>query len=154
MIQTKKKDIFISITILVISVILWISMGDWPQKSAQYPKFVVGSIILFSIILLCTALFSLSKEKELATVTKEKYDLKPLKGLLKFLIPTLSYVLCIPFLGWLFSSILYLCIEITYYTGVSAKKIVLIVVSIVGINIAVSYGLAMKMPVGLLLDLL
>ncbi len=143
MINEKRQDMLASVILLSGSFGLWAMMRTWPAKSALYPKFILGTISVFSVILLLQSIFKKDSGTESALP-----DLSVLKRLVSFIVFVVVYAALIPLIGWVVSSSLYICYYVKRDIGFKPRIFALVVICLVIFRIVLTRMLYITMPSG------
>lgn len=103
------KELFFAIAITVISAILFFISFTYPAKSSDFPKFLCGLMLLFSILILLKAVRSEMEARK--SGNREKSDEKFISSLKVSAIIfslTIAYVFGIMYIGYFVSSVIFL----------------------------------------------
>lgn len=103
------KELFFAIAITVISAILFFISFTYPAKSSDFPKFLCGLMLLFSILILLKAVRShtTAQKSDNAGENDEKI-ITTLKVPAIIFSLTIAYVVGIIYIGYFVSSVVFL----------------------------------------------
>lgn len=154
MISMKKtsKELFFAVSITVISLLLLITSFTYPAESSEFPRFLCGLMLIFSVLILVKAL-------RLRRVTKENINTEGSSGsiMFKLKVPvivfslTIAYVVGIMYIGYFVSSIIFLIGTMSIFgrQGFLSKTIATAGFLLVVYALFVSF-LGLRLPEGLL----
>ncbi len=145
MIDEKRQDMLVGAVLLSGSFTLWSMMKTWPAKSAMFPKFILGTLAVFSVILLLQTFFKKGSNGESALP-----GLHSLKRLTVFIVFVLAYTALIPLIGWVTSTSLYICYYVKRDIGFKPWIFALVVTCLIISRIVLTRVLYITMPPGIL----
>lgn len=146
------KELFFAVSITVISSLLLITSFTYPAESSEFPRFLCGLMLFFSVLILVKALRS-------RRVAKENINTEESSGsiMFKLKVPaivfslTIAYVVGIMYIGYFVSSIIFLVGTMSVFgkQGLFAKTIATAGFLLVVYALFVSF-LGLRLPEGLL----
>jgi len=146
------KDTLTAIVILLVSAIVWWGTGDLSAEGAVFPRAIDIVLIILGVILLIRGLIKRDKTNPFAGVSPSR--------LLIMMVALAIYVILIPFLGFILSSVLFLTFASLYYgegklKALSILKQLLLAAAIsIGFYAIFHYGFLVPLPTGSLWSLL
>ncbi len=114
--MNRKKEFFFAVSAALISLVLLITSFTYPKESSEFPRFLTGLMLLFSLLMLVKNL-RIKRELQDKEIS-EKTDgilFKSLKVPVIVFSVTIAYVVGIIYIGYFVSSIIFLIGTMSYF---------------------------------------
>ena len=146
------KELFFAVSITLISLLLLITSFTYPAESSQFPRFLCGLMLLFSVLIRVKGLRSKTgtKEKSNTEVSSGSIMVKLKAPVLVFSL-TIAYLAGIMYIGYFVSSTIFLIGTMSIFgrQGLFTKTIATAGFLLVVYALFVSF-LGLRLPEGLL----
>ncbi|WP_455594353.1 tripartite tricarboxylate transporter TctB family protein [Cloacibacillus porcorum] len=142
------KELFFSIAISVISVLLTLQSFNYPPESSQFPRFLCILMLLFSFLILIRTLKNKEGEKTMSTGSG---FISAAKLPVTVFASTAAYLFCIGYVGYFVSTVIYMSASMFFF----GERRPLPIAAAVLVFLAVIYALfvsflGLRLPEGIL----
>jgi hypothetical protein len=166
------RQTVVGVVALTIWIVMLLSMSDFPSRAAAFPRFVLICLVAFSALHILTQLLGAYRDRGrsadvdnvAAAATDEPDDAGPIEitevrgGIVKsrtaraaiFTVAVVIYVIAIPELGYLVSTLLFVVCALALVVGLRLRAMLACCIAVTALWAVATQLLELRLPVGLI----